>query len=66
MFIISHINDINEEKYRAIDNRIQNFIKNDFKYISSGGGATLEYIAKGSLPGIDAISDGDNIEILDL
>lgn len=40
--------------------------KNDFKYISSGGGATLEYIAKGSLPGIDAISDGDNIEILDL
>ncbi len=36
MFIISHINDINEEKYRAIDNRIQNFIKNDFKYILGG------------------------------
>ena len=39
---------------------------NSFKNISSGGGATLEYIANGSLPGIDAISEEDNIEILDL
>ena len=38
----------------------------DFKNISSGGGATLEYIAKGSLPGIDAIKDEDEIEVLDL
>lgn len=39
---------------------------NSFKNISSGGGATLEYIAKGTLPGIEAINEGDNIEILDL
>ena len=38
----------------------------NFKNISSGGGATLEYIANGSLPGIDAISEEDNIEVLDL
>lgn len=37
-----------------------------FPNISSGGGAALEYIAYGSLPGIDAISEEDNIEILDL
>lgn len=37
-----------------------------FKNISSGGGATLEYIAYGTLPGIEAISEGDNIEVLDL
>lgn len=37
-----------------------------FPYISSGGGATLEYIANGSLPGIDAISEEEEIEILDL
>lgn len=40
--------------------------KNCFSNISSGGGATLEYIANGNLPGIDAITDGDEIEILDL
>ena len=40
--------------------------KNIFPNISSGGGATLEYIANGSLPGIDAISEEDEIEVLDL
>ncbi len=39
---------------------------NTFKNISSGGGATLEYLANGTLPGIEAISEGDNIEILNL
>lgn len=40
--------------------------KNIFPNISSGGGATLEYIASGSLPGIDAIREEDDIEVLDL
>lgn len=40
--------------------------KNIFPNISSGGGATLEYIANGSLPGIDAIGEEDEIEVLDL
>lgn len=40
--------------------------KNIFPNCSSGGGATLEYIANGSLPGIDAIREEDEIEILDL
>ena len=40
--------------------------KNIFPNISSGGGATLEYIANGSLPGIDAIREEDDIEVLDL
>ena len=40
--------------------------KDAFEFISSGGGATLEYIAKGTLPGIEAISEEDKIEILDL
>ena len=39
---------------------------NTFKNISSGGGATLEYIAKETLPGIEAISEEDTIEVLDL
>lgn len=39
---------------------------NMFINVSSGGGATLEYIANGTLPGIEAISEEDNIEILDL
>lgn len=39
---------------------------NSFNHISSGGGATLEYIANGTLPGIEVINEGDNIEILDL
>lgn len=40
--------------------------KNVFPNISSGGGATLEYLANGTLPGIEAIREEDNIEILDL
>lgn len=40
--------------------------KGVFPNISSGGGATLEYIANGSLPGIEAIKEEDNIEVLDL
>ncbi len=40
--------------------------KDTFKNVSSGGGATLEYIAKNTLPGIEAISEEDNIETLDL
>ncbi len=40
--------------------------KNNFPNISSGGGATLEYIAKGSLPGIDIISEVEPVEVLDL
>lgn len=39
---------------------------NTFSNVPSGGGATLEYIANGSLPGIDAIREEDNIEVLDL
>ena len=40
--------------------------KNILPNISSGGGATLEYIANASLPGIEAITEEDSIEILDL
>ena len=40
--------------------------KNVFPNISSGGGATLDYIAYGSLPGINAIGEEDEIEVLDL
>lgn len=40
--------------------------KNKFSNISSGGGATLEFIANGTLPGIEAIMEDDGIEVLDL
>ncbi len=40
--------------------------KDDFTYLSVGGGATLEYLTKGHLVGIDAIMDGEEIEILDV
>lgn len=40
--------------------------KDEFPNISSGGGATLEYIASGNLPGLDAIREEDEIEVLDL
>ena len=36
-----------------------------FSYLSSGGGATLEYLAKGHLIAIDNIMDDEEIEILD-
>lgn len=40
--------------------------ENAFTYLSVGGGASLEYLAKGHLIGIDSIMDGDEIEILDV
>lgn len=40
--------------------------KDKVTYISSGGGATLEYLAKGTLPALEIISEGDVIETLDL
>ena len=40
--------------------------KGKFENISSGGGATLEFIANGTLPGIEAIMEDDGIEVLDL
>lgn len=40
--------------------------KNTFQNVSSGGGATLEFIANGTLPGIEAIMEADDIEVLDL
>ncbi|MBE6154699.1 MAG: phosphoglycerate kinase [Firmicutes bacterium] len=40
--------------------------KDAFTNICSGGGASLEYIANGHLPGIDVIAEEDEIEILDL
>lgn len=39
---------------------------NDFTYLSIGGGATLEYLISGHLVGIDAIMDGEEIEVLDV
>ena len=40
--------------------------QNEFTYLSCGGGATLEYLTKGHLVGIDSISEVNNIEILDV
>ena len=40
---------------------------NYFTYVSSGGGATLEYIAKGHLVALDIIKEeGSSIETLDI
>ena len=39
---------------------------NKFTYISSGGGATLEYIATGNLAAIEAIKEEMYIETLDM
>lgn len=33
--------------------------QNDFDYLSTGGGATLEFLANGTLPAIEAIAKGD-------
>lgn len=40
--------------------------KDSFTNVLSGGGASLEYIANGTLPGIEVIGEEDNIEVLDL
>lgn len=39
--------------------------KEDFTYLSCGGGATLEYLTKGSLIGIESIMEERTIEVLD-
>jgi phosphoglycerate kinase len=38
----------------------------DFTYLSTGGGATLEYLAKGHLVGIDCLMEDEEIEVLDV
>lgn len=40
--------------------------ENKFTYISSGGGATLEYLGSGKLIALSVIEEGDTIETLDL
>lgn len=40
--------------------------KDAFTYLSCGGGATLEYLIKGHLVGIDSIMEDEEIEILDV
>lgn len=40
--------------------------KDAFTYLSCGGGATLEYLIKGHLIGIDSIMEDEEIEILDV
>lgn len=40
--------------------------QNKFTYISSGGGATLEYLSTDYLPALDNIKEGVEIETLDL
>lgn len=46
---------------------INNFgFKDSFTYLSSGGGATLEYLTTNNLPGLEGIDEDDEVEILDL
>lgn len=46
---------------------LKNFgFEDSVTYVSTGGGATLKYIATGSLKGIDCISEVEEIEVLDL
>lgn len=46
---------------------VRNFgFENKFTYISSGGGATLEYLASGHLVALDAIKEETIIETLDM
>ncbi len=40
--------------------------KDDFTYLSCGGGATLEYLINGHLVGIDSIMEEKEIEVLDV
>ena len=39
---------------------------NSFTYLCTGGGATLEYIANGTLPALEALESSDNYEVLDI
>lgn len=46
---------------------INNFgFKDSFTYLSSGGGATLEYLTTNNLPGLEGIDEDDEVETLDL
>ena len=40
--------------------------QNQFTYVSSGGGATLDYLGKENLIALDVIEEEDTIETLDL
>lgn len=37
-----------------------------FTYLSSGGGATLEYLTTNKLPGLEGIDEDDEVEVLDM
>ena len=37
-----------------------------FTYLSSGGGATLEYLTTSDLPGLSGIDEDDEVEVLDM
>lgn len=39
--------------------------KDEFTYLSCGGGATLEYLTKGHLVGIDSVMEESHVEVLD-
>lgn len=39
---------------------------NAFTYLSSGGGATLEYLTTNKLPGLEGIDEDDEVEVLDM
>lgn len=41
-------------------------LKNEFTYLSTGGGATLEYIKDGSLKALEAIEEVNSYEVLDV
>ena len=40
--------------------------QDNFTYLSVGGGATLEYLTKGHLIGIDSVMEASEIEVLDV
>ena len=46
---------------------INNFgYTNAFTYLSSGGGATLEYLTTNKLPGLEGIDEDDEVEVLNM
>ena len=46
---------------------VNNFgFKDSFTYLSSGGGATLEYLTTSNLPGLSGIDEDDEIEVFDM